>query len=410
MTFQLPNQDSQIVKNEARLSVVDALRGFALIAIVLLHNLEHYNLYCIPLSQPEWLKQIDRIVWDSIFFLLAGNAYATFSLLFGFSFFIQLRNARRRGIDFRWRFAWRMFLLFLFSQLHALFYNGDILLLYAICGLILIPASSWSNRTVIIVASFLMIQPYMWGKIIYACFNPEYIDTNSMFAYYARSAEEVGMNGTFWQTLYNNIGNGQVYSNLWQIEAGRLFQTPALFLFGMLLGRLEMFVISPKSKKFWHKVLFWGCVAILPLYLLKMLVPPYISNVTIISYYGVVIPRIYNFVFMSVLISIFMLCWMHKGNGYKFQRFVIPYGRMSLTNYITQSIIGVSIYYHYGLDLWSETGALQCVIIGLGIFTLQLVFSRYWLSQHKQGPLEAIWKKLTWIGQGQRTVVEVETT
>ena len=126
-----------------RISSVDALRGFALLAIVLLHNLEHYNIFGAPAAESPLLKWLDSTSYDFIFFIFAGKAYATFSLLFGFSFFIQLRNARSRGNDFRARFAWRMFLLFCFSQLHALFYNGDILLLYSVCGLILIPALMW---------------------------------------------------------------------------------------------------------------------------------------------------------------------------------------------------------------------------------------------------------------------------
>ena len=110
---------TQTLKTSERLGVVDALRGFALLAIVLLHNLEHYNLFLVPENVPAWLQTIDKYAWDILFFLFAGKAYATFSLLFGFSFYIQFHNAEKRGIDFRGRFAWRMCLLFLFAQLHA---------------------------------------------------------------------------------------------------------------------------------------------------------------------------------------------------------------------------------------------------------------------------------------------------
>ena len=112
-----------------RLEVVDALRGFALFAIVLLHNLEHYNIFYGDMARAEWLQWLDAKMTEIIYFLFAGKAYATFSLLFGFSFFIQMRNARKRGVDFRMRFAWRMLLLVGISQFHPLFYNGDILLL-----------------------------------------------------------------------------------------------------------------------------------------------------------------------------------------------------------------------------------------------------------------------------------------
>ncbi|MDE6118455.1 MAG: DUF418 domain-containing protein [Muribaculaceae bacterium] len=386
------------LRQDSRIDVVDALRGFALLAIVLLHNLEHYNIFSDGLIQPAWLTTLDRWVTDAIYFVFAGKAYATFSLLFGFSFYIQMRNARRRGCDFRLRFAWRMLLLVCFSQFHALFYNGDILLLYAVCGLILIPASSWSDRTVIIVATLLMLQPFCWGKIVYACFNPEYVDTNSLFAKYAASAEEVGRTGGLLATLANNIWNGQLYSNFWQVEAGRLFQTPALFLLGMWAGRNEIFMRSERSSRFWKRALVWSVAAAVPLYVLKTAVPPMIANITILSYYGIAASMIYNFAFMVFLVSAFVLLWFHKGNkGYKFQNFIIPYGKMSLTNYIFQSIIGVAVYYHWGLNLWNQVGATGSVIIALAIFGIQYAFSRRWLSTHRQGPLERLWKRGTWI-------------
>lgn len=83
------------LQTSSRLGVVDALRGFALLAIVLLHNLEHYNIYFIPNSQPEWLQIIDKGVWDTLFFLFAGKAYATFSLLFGFSFTFNITMQKK---------------------------------------------------------------------------------------------------------------------------------------------------------------------------------------------------------------------------------------------------------------------------------------------------------------------------
>lgn len=385
------------VRKGYRLEAVDALRGFALLAIVLLHNLEHYNIFYGAEPRAEWLQWLDTKTMELFYFLFAGKAYATFSLLFGFSFFIQMRNARRRGSDFRVRFAWRMLLLVGFSQFHALFYNGDILLLYAVCGLILIPASSWSNRTVVIVATLLMLQPLCWAKIVYAMINPGYVDTNSLFMQYAASAEQVGRTGDLCQTLANNIWNGQLYSNFWQVEAGRLFQTPALFLLGMWLGRKSFFEKNAESRRFWFRTLIIAALACVPLYLLKVMVPEHITNITILSYYGIAVPMLYNFMFMSLLVAAFMLAWFHAGNGYRGQRFIMSFGRMSLTNYIGQSIIGVIIYYHFGFDLWDKTGPFESVLIGIAIFSIMLWFSRRWLATHRQGPLEYLWKKGTWV-------------
>lgn len=101
---------------------------------------------------------------------------------------------------------------------------------------------------------------------------------------------------------------------------------------------------------------------------------------------------------MTAFVSLFMIIWFHAGNGYGIQRFISNYGRMSLTNYIGQSIIGVAVYYHFGLNLWCRTGAFESLLIGAAIFALQLLFSNRWLASHRQGPLEYLWKKGTWLG------------
>lgn len=384
--------------NPSRLELVDSLRGFALLAIVLLHNLEHYNLYFIPADMPEWLKAIDQWVWDITFFLMAGKAYATFSLLFGFSFYIQFRNEQERGGDFRLRFAWRMFLLFLFSQLHALFYNGDILLLYSVVGLLLIPVCKLKDRTVFIIAAICLFQPFEWGRIVYASLNPDYVVAGKYFVKYAKLAYPVMKDGTFLETLKSNIWDGQLFSNIWQVEHGRLFQTAALFMFGMLLGRKKYFVKSEESIRFWKRIFIASAIAFIPLFCAKTYIPGLIENKSILVPLNIALPSYSNFAFMSILVSGFALLWFQH-DGFKIQKLIIPYGRMSLTNYISQSIIGVCIYYGCGLGLYKYTGATVTLFIGFLIFALQLMFSRWWLTKYKQGPLELVWRKGTWLGK-----------
>ena len=293
---------TQTLKTTERLGVVDALRGFALLAIVLLHNLEHYNLF-LPLDYtlPAWLQTIDKYAWDTMFFLFAGKAYATFSLLFGFSFYIQFHNAEKRGTDFRGRFAWRMCLLFLFAQLHALFYNGDILLLYAVVGFALIPVCKLKDKTVFWIAAILLLQPYEWGRAIYAMINPEYVPSTGHFIPYFELAQEVTSNGSFFEVLRSNITDGQLYSNIWQVENSRLFQTAALFMFGMLLGRRKYFMKSEESLRFWKKMLAGATIAFIPLYCLKTFVPQLITNPSIMVPYKIAVPSYANFALWSFL-------------------------------------------------------------------------------------------------------------
>ena len=78
-------------RRHARVDVADVLRGFAVLAIILLHSIEHFNFYSFPPAdtQPAWLNFTDKAIWDGLFFAFGGKAYAIFALLFGFSFFIQ---------------------------------------------------------------------------------------------------------------------------------------------------------------------------------------------------------------------------------------------------------------------------------------------------------------------------------
>lgn len=383
-----------------RLEVVDALRGFALLAIVLLHNLEHYNIFHYPEWQPKWLSALDTHVWAATFFMLAGKAFATFSLLFGFSFFIQMDNQARLGNDFRARFAWRLLMLLLFAQLHALFYNGDILLLYAVCGFLLIPVAKLPNKVVLLIAVVLLLQPFDCYRMVHALLDPSYqTSVGNLFMEYSDRCQPVTQNGGWLEVLASNITDGQLYGNVWQIENGRLFQIPGLFMLGMLLGRMRFFVKSECSVRFWRRSLVGFLILFAVILAGKAWLAPVVSSASgsFQVAYGVAVGTYQSFCLMAVLVSVFVLCWFRVERGYRFQRALIPYGKMSLTNYITQSIIGCTVYYGYGLGLWNKTGATLCLLIGVVIFFVQLSFSRYWLARHKQGPLEYLWKRLTWI-------------
>lgn len=91
--------------------MVDALRGFAVMAILLVHNLEHFIFPVYPTGDPGWLNILNDGVFNITFSLFAGKAYAIFALLFGFTFYIQSANQQRKGKDFGYRFLWRLVLL-----------------------------------------------------------------------------------------------------------------------------------------------------------------------------------------------------------------------------------------------------------------------------------------------------------
>ena len=110
--------------SHARVDVADVLRGLAVMGIIVLHSIEHFNFYSFPDTDCAWLQFTNRAIWDGLFFAFGGKAYAVFALLFGFSFFIQDDNQRLRGGDFRLRFCWRLVLLFIFGNINACFFTA----------------------------------------------------------------------------------------------------------------------------------------------------------------------------------------------------------------------------------------------------------------------------------------------
>ena len=150
-----------------RVDAADILRGIAIGGIVMLHFIEHMNFYRFP---P--LTTLDRVVWDTMFFLCGGKMYAIFSLLFGLSFYIQHDNQAKKGKDFRFRFAWRMLLLMGFGLIDLLFFNGDILTVYAVGGLLVLPLIRLSNKALGWIAIFLALQPIELFYLAWGSINP----------------------------------------------------------------------------------------------------------------------------------------------------------------------------------------------------------------------------------------------
>jgi len=378
-----------------RLQVVDALRGFAIISIMLLHNIEHFDFYFSPSNLPTWMPALDKGIWDTLFFLFGGKSYAIFALLFGLTFFIQSDNQKEKGKDFRGRFAWRLLLLLGFGIINSAFYEGDILTIYAILGFTLIPVAKLNTKTVFWIAAILMFQPYEWWNVIAGIQHPELqLSEPASWKYFGRAGEYITKN-SFVNTIAGNLTNGKTAVVLWSWEMGRIFQNISLFMLGMLAGRRKLFVSSPESTRFWTKTLLISVILFIPLFISKNNIHNWISSIAIHTPLQTIISSWSNFAFMLILVSTFVISF-EKLSGRGLSIFS-PYGKMSMSNYIMQSILGSIIYYGFGLGLYKYAGATYCLLIGLGLALIQGLFSTWWMKKHKQGPLESIWHKLTWI-------------
>lgn len=379
-----------------RIEVVDALRGFAVMAILLVHNLEHFIFPVYPVNQPEWLNILNDGVFNIIFSLFAGKSYAIFALLFGFTFYIQCSNQERKGKDFGYRFLWRLVLLAGFATLNAAFFPaGDVLLLFVVVGLVLFIVRKWSDKAILITAILFLIQPIEWYHYIMGLFNPAYTlpdwGVGAMYGEVAAYTKE----GDFWTFIFGNVTLGQKASLFWAIGAGRVLQTAGLFLLGLYIGKKQLFVTSESHIRLWVKTLIIAAICFAPLYQLKEVIM-LSDNGLIKQTVGTAFDMWQKLAFTLVLVASFLLLYQKEA----FKKCVANlrfYGKMSLTNYIAQSILGALIYFPFGLYLAPYCGYALSLLIGIVLFLWQVQFCKWWLSKHKQGPLETIWHKWTWM-------------
>ncbi len=383
------------LKKHPRVDVADALRGFAVLAIILLHSIEHFNFYSFPSTdgQSAWLNFTDKAIWDGLFFAFGGKAYAIFALLFGFSFFIQHDNQRLRGNDFRARFCWRLILLFIIGNINAAFFTGEILVLYALVGFVLVLTCRLSDRTVIALATICLLQPVAIYNIARTLIQPGFEPASLDWMQHWQAANDAQTNSDFWTTVKVNLWSGQLFSLGWAWDHGRIFQTAGLFMTGMLIGRRGLF--GKAHLALWGRVLAIALVCFFPLYGISNMMGNFVTNTVVLSQLKIIIPSLSNLAFMAVLVSGIIFGFYCTRRLSVVLALLIPYGKLSMTNYVTQGIVGSAIFYHWGL--YARMGITASVLLGVAIFLVQYAFCRFWVGRHNHGPLEYIWKKATWL-------------
>ena len=387
------------LQKSPRVEVVDALRGFAVLAILCVHHVEHfiYPVYPDPATLPSWLNVLNEGVFTVVFGLFAGKSYSIFALLFGFTFYIQYHNQQVKGKDFGYRFLWRMLLLTLFATLNAAFYPaGDVLLLYAIVGIVLFIVRKWSDRAVLIAAIVCLLQPIECLHYVLSLADPTYQLPNlGVGEMYAEMAEHTRQ-GDLWNFIWQNVTLGQKASLLWAVGAGRYVQTCGLFMLGYLIGRRQLFVSSEANARFWQRCLIVAAIAFGPLYQIKVLLLDNAETAIVRQTAGVAFDMWQKFAVTFALVSSFVLLY-QRVNFQRATTLLRDYGKMSLTNYVTQSFGGALIYFPIGLNLAPHCGYAVSLLIGFAFFFAQILFCHWWASLHKHGPLEEIWHRLTWI-------------
>lgn len=379
------------MKDTYRLPHLDALRGFALMGIVVVN----YQVFAsgfmgTGISDPAFSRPWDLAVLDVIALLFETKFYLLFSFLFGYSFTLQMESAARDGADSVPRLRRRMLALMVLGLVHALlFYHGDILLAYGVLGLLLLRWRNWSPQGALRMAlALIAVSACFW--LFLASVAPT--DVWPADAIAERSQEVIASMAAYRGSIAEVIA--QHWHDLRTETWGVIFyvQGPnalAMFLAGMALGKRQALA---QARPAVLRGLLWLALPVglagAVLYMLAM--EPSAA------------PR-WTLAGLGLGLLTAPLLSLGYGGGFlllcrrwpALQAALAPAGRMALTNYLMQSLIGALVFTGWGLGLTGRVSPGFTLGVAVLVYVLQLPLSAWWLSRYRYGPVEWLLRAVT---------------
>ncbi len=390
-----------------RLLVIDILRGFAVLGILLVNM----DSYAWPLDLPRlgWADSTavaDRAAGVLIRLLAEGKFYTLFSFLFGFGLAVQMSRAEARGAPFARLYARRLLVLLLIGLAHAvLVWYGDILVTYAILGFPLLLFRHRRPRTLMIwtIACWLLpvLLEGLLGAVLLGITHIRGADILERIALATSSEDAAGIaraiqiygHGTFAQILALRLRDLKAIYTLGVFSIPTVF---AMFLLGLWAGRRGIFQDLGASKSLFKKTALWGLVigglGNLVYVLTRDLAGDRVSPLDFIGgmAHAVGAPALMLGYLASIVLLVQREPWRRRLAR------LAPVGRMALTNYLMQSLICTTLFYSYGLGLYGRIGLAEGLGLAAVIYIAQVVWSGWWMDRFSHGPVEWLWRALTY--------------
>jgi uncharacterized protein len=389
-----------------RIEVLDAIRGCALLGIFIM-NVPAFNTSLFSgfggTEWPRWWDVGTETVRDVIF---SGKFNSMFSMLFAVGFTIQLERLQARAPDQATQiYVRRLFWLFVFGVIHAcVFWAGDVLHMYALLGVLLLLLRRLPDRVIAALIVLCLLYPTIMGTIALTVATPE--DTSAIeLTQGAIAADNAAFgHGNFFDTARRSTGSMiTFYTHPQSTGIFRFYvQFLTTVLIGLLLGRHRFFQNVRSHLPFVRRVQWWalgiGLVSGIGFMAWRDLAAnpwqPSVGRLLAATGYVVCRVKIMIFYVATIIRAVCIERWRQR---------IAPItltGRMPLTNYLLQTLIAVTLFYHWGFNLWNKVGPALDLVIAIAIFfVIQVPLSRWWLSRFQVGPMEYLWRVLTY-GRG----------
>lgn len=384
-------------RDEERIVLLDALRGFALFGVLLV-NLRDLTLFGF-LSQADrnslgtarldhWLDLLMAAVVDV-------KAFTIFTVLFGIGFALQAQRVHAAGRTMS-RYVRRLIILFAIGLVHAyLFWWGDILRHYALLGLFLLPLGRLKPRTLAALGVFvaILLTPFLrtpMAALLPAIAPADAANADALHAFQGASLTNM-LRANFAHDIWTRI-------SAW----GLPFYVLGRLLIGAALGKSQVLWESEKYRRFWVRMV----MILLPLGAALTAFVMLRDNGAFGPIEGWwrteparIIVRIarsgasvaLGLSYIAIFVLLFQRPWWRR----RLQS-LAPIGRMALTNYLLQTVLAIGLFYGVGFGIGPRFGLVGLVLIALLIFAVQMILSRWWLERFHFGPLEWLWRSLTY--------------
>ena len=393
-----------------RVQLLDALRGFALFGVCLA-NLFVFAYWDSPAASGvrRWALPTDGAATFLMHALIEGKFYSIFSLLFGLGFALQFQRAADRGGDALPLYSRRIRILMLIGLAHILLlWYGDILLFYALMALVLVRMRHMDDRRALRWAVICVLLPIVFYLPVMINFAlspaiPFFAAVFGMSKLYGFDIMQVNETIFAWFTSgsiadwFKLSTSGLFFRYADLVVSGRPFKVLAMFLVGMVVGRRALWAALDANAPLLRRIAAWGFAVGLPANIIWAATKDgdalYSGTLD-----GLAETIVYAFAIAPFALAIaagFALLWRRETWSRALRAFA-PAGKMALTNYLSQTILAILVFSGFGLGLAGRVGPTWLWLQAIATLALQTAFSSWWLKHHRFGPMEWVWRSLTY--------------
>jgi uncharacterized protein len=373
------------IQQKERTAIVDILRGWALLGVVLMNYVDHYYLGLDFSNLKVPVSTTVMMVAGNILF--AAKSWTLLSFLFGYGFTILLQNLKAKGISHNSFFLRRMSWLLVLAIINSALFFGDILKDYAVMGMVLLLLINFRPKITFLLSLVLILLAPAIGAYINSLGFRGGLDLmkGDMHLFESHNPLKVfwfGWLGTFkYEFLSPNY--------LITVH----FIMMGCFLLGVSACKINFFNRLPEMRKY-VKRMFWISLAF-ALLLVGLFLLTQWKKWSWMKYYN---PQ-YLFILSEMIFFASAICWLYiAGKLKRFFRSMQVIGRMTLTNYMTQNLFAILLFsgFGFGLALGGRISYGYYLLFAFVIYVAQVYFSKWWLKKYKYGPVEWIWRQLSY--------------